>query len=102
MRSVLAVLTACALPGLAAAQVCVRNDSGAEHLFAAEIKGGARIVRWLASGEELCARGGGDGVVSVFESADALEGCSRLVPSGRTEALLHYADFDRCAWSSNQ
>ena len=43
----------------------------------------------------------GTGVVSVYEDPDGLEGCSRLVPSGQTERLIKYADFDRCAWSSN-
>jgi hypothetical protein len=90
--------------GAAAADaVCVGNGTAEPFLFAAQAPGGTRVVETLGPGEVLCSEGTGPGrgVVSVYEGADALEGCSRLVASGRTEALLRYVDFDRCAWTSN-
>ncbi|WP_412507000.1 hypothetical protein [Roseovarius sp. SYSU LYC5161] len=84
-------------------QVCVGNGTDERFLFAAQAPGGVRVLHLLAPGEVLCSDGteAGRGVVSVYETADALEGCSRLVAPGRTEALLRYVDFDRCAWTSN-
>ncbi|MFW8593062.1 hypothetical protein [Cribrihabitans neustonicus] len=40
-------------------------------------------------------------MVSVFENAQHLEGCSRLTPMGQSERLIRYADFDRCEWRSH-
>ena len=108
----LITLTVLLVPGFAAADaavtrsdmVCVRNTSSHAHVFVAEAPDGAREVSELAPGERLCARGGTKGetgVVSVFESHDAFEGCSRLVPVGQTEDMIRYVDFDRCFWSSN-
>ena len=87
----------------AADQVCVGNRTAEPFLFAAQAPGGPRVLQMLRPGEVLCSDGAGPGrgVVSVYEEADALEGCSRLVAPGRTEALLRYVDFDRCAWTSN-
>lgn len=83
--------------------LCVRNEDSAAHFFAAEAKGGERRTGVLAPGETLCvdAPAGSSGVVWVFEAEDAIEGCSRRVPAGRTEAMLRYSEFDRCAWTSN-
>jgi hypothetical protein len=91
--------------------VCVRNATSEPFLFAAQAPGGARLLATLAPGEMLCSTGSGKGagtgtgtgrgVVSVYAGADVLEGCSRLVAPGRIETLLRYADFDRCAWTSN-
>lgn len=84
--------------------VCVRNANTHAYLFAAEAPSGERKVAELAPGERLCAQGAGPGstgVVSVFENYDAFEGCSRLVPVGKTEDMIKYVDFDRCFWSSN-
>lgn len=106
------ILTALLAPGVAtsdeattrADMVCVRNASNHTHVFVAEAPDGEREVSQLAPGERLCTRSGtkdATGVVSVFESHDAFEGCSRLVPVGRTEDMIRYVDFDRCFWSSN-
>jgi len=81
--------------------ICVQNGSDHSYLFAAEAHEGARETAKLAPGQTLCVPGGETGVVSVFEHADALEGCSRLVGAGQTEVLLRYVDFDRCFWNSN-
>ena len=88
-------------PGQTAAVVCVQNGTGAPQFFAAETNDGTRVARTLPPAETLCSPGTGGGVVSVFESAEAVEGCSRLVADGRTETLLQYASFDRCRWSSH-
>lgn len=85
-------------------KVCVRNTSEHSHFFAAEGKGMERVTARLAPGNMLCAaaRGPGwSGVVSVYESATGFEGCSRLVSTGTVEDMRAYADFDRCAWTSN-
>ncbi|MDU8912510.1 hypothetical protein [Aestuariicoccus sp. MJ-SS9] len=90
--------------GTPADAVCVRNTSPEQHVFVAEAPGGERAVAHLAPGERLCAQGettDRTGVVSVFENFESFEGCSRLVPVGRTEDMKEYVDFDRCFWSSN-
>lgn len=83
---------------------CIVNASKKPHVFTTESREGARQLAELAPGDRLCASGteADDGIVSVFESAEALEGCSRIVPVGSAEALIEYAEFDRCAWSSHQ
>ncbi|WP_299844169.1 cytochrome c family protein [uncultured Roseovarius sp.] len=88
----------------AANAVCVRNLNSHEHLFAVDAPGADRRIEMLKPGEVLCtsvAETVRTGTVTVFEHADAFEGCSRLVPVGRTEDMLKYVDFDRCFWSSN-
>ena len=88
----------------AADAICVRNRNSHEHLFAVEAIGAERRVRMLKPGEVLCTQTDSTvktGTVSVYEHSDELEGCSRLVPVGRTEDMLKYVDFDRCFWSSN-
>lgn len=113
MRSgTIIILAFAAMPGHPGAEapsaepgtLCVRNTSAQPHVFAVEAPDAGRRVEELAPGERLCVRGAaesGTGVVSVFEGFDSLEGCSRLVPVGRTEDMLRYVDFDRCFWSSN-
>ncbi len=85
------------------AGICVENGSDQTFLFAAEARDGARKVAELTPGTSLCvaSQSDGSGVVSVFESMDVVEGCSRLVTSGQQEVLVRYADFDRCAWGSH-
>ena len=88
----------------AADGVCVRNSDSRELLFAVEVEGAERRVEMLAPGEVLCTRTDRAvqiGTVSVYEHADAIEGCSRLVPLGQIEQMFRYVDFDRCFWSSN-
>ncbi len=88
----------------ASTELCVRNRDTHTHVFAAEAEGAERQVTTLAPGERLCIetrKSDARGVVSVYDSEDAFEGCSRLVPVGRTEDMLKYVDFDRCFWSSN-
>jgi cytochrome c2 len=93
-----AVQTALAAgPGM----VCVQNATAKPYLFASEGDDGSRLVQSLPPQDTLCTTASVTGIVSVFESSDALEGCSRIVTAGTTEQLLKYADFDRCAWSSN-
>jgi len=85
-------------------KVCVLNASAQSHFFAVEGKEVERVTAILAPGDVLCAsaRGvGWSGVVSVYESETGFEGCSRLVRTGTLEEMRAYADFDRCAWSSN-
>ena len=84
--------------------LCVRNASAQAHLFAVDPPDQRRETGFLAPGETLCIDGiaaPATGAVSVYESADEMEGCTRLVPVGRTEDMLKYVDFDRCFWSSN-
>lgn len=82
---------------------CIENASPKPHLFQTETREGHRQSETLAPGERLCATGSAaqDGVVRVFENANVVEGCGRIVPSGSVEALIAYAEFDRCAWRSH-
>ncbi len=85
----------------AAAEICVENATEESFLFAVDAREGARRTARLAPGARLCAEGSG-GFVSVFDHADAAEGCSRLVaPPGGLRRLHRYASFDRCAWDDN-
>ncbi len=81
---------------------CIVNASDKQHFFAVETREGARQLTTLAPGERLCsaATAASDGVVSVFESDQGFEGCSRIVPTGTAEQMREYAEFDRCRWSS--
>ncbi len=98
------VLSIIAVVPALAGETCVKNASQERHLFAVEAEED-RISRWLGEGEKLCLqtapKPGRRAVVSVFESVEVLEGCSRLIVTGETETLIRYSDFDRCAWMSN-
>lgn len=86
-------------------EVCVRNEDRETLLFVAEARGGNRMVAQLSTGEVLCATSTKErgGVVSVFESLDELEGCSRIVSTlGGTRVLHRYVSFDRCEWDDNK
>lgn len=91
---------------IAAHQVCVENASATTHVFAVEAGSPeTRKLADLAPNARLCtdaAMPGARGVVSVYESRDTFEGCSRLVSAGIPEALIAYAEFDRCRWSSHE
>ncbi len=81
---------------------CIVNASDRPHFFAVETREGARQLTTLGPGERLCSAptAASDGVVSVFESDQGFEGCSRIVPTGTAEEMRAYAEFDRCLWSS--
>ncbi len=81
---------------------CIVNASDKAHFFAVETREGARQLTTLDPGERLCSAptAARDGVVSVFESDEGFEGCSRIVPTGTAEEMREYAEFDRCRWSS--
>ena len=83
---------------------CVENEASAPYLFVTETREGARHLSVLAPGERTCAKDtiAEDGIISVFESRDALEGCSRLIKVGTAEQFLEYAEFDRCLWGAHR
>jgi len=83
---------------------CIVNASDKSHYFATETREGARQLSQLPPGEQLCAQAtaASDGIVSVYEDIDGLEGCSRIIPTGTAEEMLVYAEFDRCGWSSHK
>ena len=83
---------------------CVTNQSMQTHVFAVDAGEDGRKVQELASGETLCTTESAtpqNGFVSVFESIEHDEGCSRLITAGNIEGLVKYADFDRCEWASH-
>ncbi len=83
---------------------CVVNASTVAHVFSTETREGARQVVELAPGGRLCAAGtqAKDGVIGVFESLVALEGCARIVARGEVDRLIEFAEFDRCRWGSHE
>jgi len=87
-------------------EICVTNQSDETYFFAVD-NGGAspdsRVTSELAPGEALCNSAGAPtgSFVSVFESSQALEGCSRLLNAGNSEGLVHFAEFDQCEWASH-
>ncbi|MFK8033378.1 MAG: hypothetical protein AB8B94_04460 [Hyphomicrobiales bacterium] len=83
--------------------ICVTNESNQTLVVTADANSGAEITGLLSPGEELCAPSpvaGDTGAVRVFESEDAIEGCSRLAKAGKTERLLAYSSFDNCKWAN--
>ena len=83
---------------------CVTNQSTQTHVFAVDAGEDGRKVQELASGETLCTTESDtpqNGFVSVFESIEHDEGCSRLITAGNIEGMVKYADFDRCEWASH-
>lgn len=84
--------------------VCVVNAAEDALFFAVEVGDGPRNVASLEPGGSLCsveASTATTGTVSVYEDAEAFEGCSRVIPIGTVEEMRKFAEFDRCAWSSN-
>ncbi len=85
-------------------QVCVQNADKEAYFFAVDAGGDSRLTGTLAPGKTLCTTAGDiakTGKVSVFEKAEDLEGCTRIIAVGHVEQMRKYADFDRCRWSSN-
>ncbi|NNE88712.1 MAG: hypothetical protein HKN27_11600 [Silicimonas sp.] len=82
---------------------CIANATDTSYIFITETRESVRQVEKIGPGGMLCASqtAAKDGIVSVFESLDALEGCARIIPRGVVETLIAYAEFDRCAWSSH-
>lgn len=104
-RDVIAYLSSFQMAAMAPTNgFCVTNQSELAHVFAVDAGDAGRSVQELAPGETLCTAESGapqNGFVSVFESIEHDEGCSRLIAAGMTEGMIKYADFDRCEWSSH-
>lgn len=86
-----------------AAQICIENQSGQTLFVTAEADAGA-VTRGLVNDMgQLCAQSpvaNDTGKVRVFESEEAVEGCSRLARAGNVERLLRYSSFDNCEWDN--
>ncbi len=82
---------------------CIVNSSEQLLFFATETREGERNFSNLEPGEQLCSMATAevDGIVSVYESEDGFEGCSRIIPVGIAEEMTEFAEFDRCGWSSH-
>jgi len=83
---------------------CVTNQSKLTHIFAVDAGNDGRKVQELTPGQSLCTTESAapqNGFVSVFETIEKDEGCSRLMTAGNTEGMIEYSDFDRCEWSSH-
>jgi len=84
--------------------VCVHNASRSAYFFVAEGENGVRVTKQLEPNEVLCTPeipNGTKGSVSVFETEDHFEGCTRLVKANTVEQMMRYSEFDRCLWTSN-
>ncbi|MCF6321280.1 MAG: c-type cytochrome [Rhizobiaceae bacterium] len=81
-------------------QICVQNNFPKLLLLTAEATDGERQIKTVGQSGFLCVDNGmtTSGTVGVFENEDALEGCSRLARTGKTEVLIAYASFDNCRW----
>ncbi len=99
----LVVLSLLSSPVLAESRICIENAAGHAHLFTTETREGLRQTAMLTPGGRLCSgpTAAEDGIVGVFETPDALEGCARIIPAGTTETLIAYAEFDRCRWGGH-
>ena len=82
---------------------CIVNAAEEELFFVTETREGSRNFSSLKPGDRLCSETtqADDGIVSVFQSENSLEGCSRIIETGTSEAMLVYAEFDRCGWESH-
>jgi len=84
--------------------ICVKNAGDSAYFFAVDAGNKGRKTGMLSAGETLCTGSlemAIKGKVSVYETEEHLEGCTRIVASGTVEEMRKYADFDRCLWSSN-
>ncbi len=83
--------------------ICIRNGAEHTHFFTTETREGVRQTATLSPGGLLCSgpTDAADGIVGVFETPEALEGCGRIIDSGSTEELIAYAEFDRCQWGGH-
>lgn len=104
-RHIAIILVGLLLPGPAPAlaqdagsTICVSNQTEGEHLFVVEARGGARSLRQIKPGEQLCIPSDGPGTVAVFDDINSIEGCTRLATPGRPKVLLEFANFDNCRW----
>ena len=99
LRYAILMLPAVLAAPLAAAPVCVENASDSPWYFVAHADGGPREGKALTPGERICSDGDGTmGTVAVFESATAIEGCSRRAPAGAVEHLIDFPHVDLCRW----
>jgi hypothetical protein len=90
----------CSLCPLPAAALCVTNGTDDTLFFTVEAaETGGREGKQLGPDETFCIEGSHSGVVAAFDTADSLEGCSRLATQG--DRLLAFARFDRCTWVSH-
>jgi hypothetical protein len=81
------------------ATFCVENRDDERLLFIVESPSGERMRQYLNPAETGCFPRQAAATVWVFESLDALEGCSVLVPgTAKSLALQSYASFDNCDW----
>ena len=81
------------------ATFCVENRDDERLLFIVESASGKREQSYIKPAETGCFPRQAVATVWVFESPDALEGCSVLVPETTTGlALQSYASFDNCDW----
>ncbi len=81
------------------ATFCIENRDDERLLFIVQSASGKRHKRYLKPAEVGCYRRQGVATVWVYESPDALEGCSVLVPDTATGLTLRsYASFDNCDW----
>lgn len=96
----IAISGLCSLCPLPAAGLCVTNGTDDTLYFTVEAaETGDRQGRPLGPDETLCIEGSHSGVVAAFDTADSLEGCSRLATQG--DRLMVFARFDRCTWASH-
>lgn len=84
--------------------VCVQNATKSSYFFVAEAENGVRVTQQLEPNQVLCTPeipNGTKGSVSVFETEDHFEGCTRLIKANTVEQMMRYSEFDRCLWTSN-
>ena len=84
-------------------EICLQNKQTKTLLFTVESNSGQRLVKMVEENATLCVSSdeNSSGTVGVFENEDALEGCSRLAKSGKTQTLIAYASFDNCKWGDH-
>ena len=83
------------------APLCVQNQSGAELFFVLSVGEDQRTTQTLEHDQSLCLTPQMDNLkatVGVFETACAIEGCTRLAKAGQTHVLIDYVSFDNCTW----
>ncbi len=81
------------------ATFCIENRDDERLLFIVQSASGKRDQGYLKPTETGCYPRQAVATVWVFESPDALEGCSVLVPETATGLRLQsYASFDNCDW----
>jgi len=80
-------------------RLCVTNTTLERLIFSVDANDAEMLTRPLDKNQILCVQTlHKSGVVRVFASLDAIEGCSKIVSTGIVHQMKSFGRFDNCEW----